>query len=306
MTMTHMPKVRRRLVYMAAGYVLLVGFLQTNCTPPTDPVSHCPTPLKNSVAVALNLQPRHYEPQECPVRVKATQSPIKNFVLEIFDQGHHFLENDPVSTSFKSAVGQPISAPFINYFDGFSTNLPQGVSLSVRVSAFYNAGAAGFPANLAVPTDTAISTTILGTQTAIIWQPLPYSLEQTPAVTGPTSITWGDPAEFRVDGSYVRRGVTVRWRLDGQLIQVATIPVTGQYAYFSPGFSTAGSHKVSMISISALGRVDSVTRTIYVNAPAGCSTPPIPLRAAPDSLAASGGYHPLNPGTLPNTKCPPQ
>lgn len=128
----------------------------------------------------------------------------------------------------------------------------------------------------------------------------PSLAETPPALQGPVSVVWGDPVTYQVDGSVLRRGVLVRWMVNGVSTYSDTIKVSERYSWHAPVWATAGIHKLTIVSISATGRYDSLTKVVTVTAPPGCDGGgSIPVRAEPTDA------NPVIPRAPVHNSCPP-
>lgn len=280
-------------------YIVSAGLACVTGGPHTETFSNCRW-IVNVPAQEIGLRPFPREPEVCPVRVSQSQPLSKFYVTDVWDYEHRLTLNHPMDVRFVDARGFA-GGTYFSRFRDVDIGQPSGM-LAARMEGFYSAGFQGLTGTN--KTDTAINYTLWNNQTAEVRVLLSYEAEAPPLVSGPTSVQYGDPVLFEMDARQLRRAVSVEWRLNGQTQATGTVQPTGLTTLYWPVWSGVGMQTITMISQSALGRVDTITRMIDVTMPPECEGGGGPeLRAAPQPGADSVVAVPFRPR---NTNCPPQ
>lgn len=251
--------------------------------------------VRNDAGQQLGLTVDIQEPAVCPVRVNPNASVLKQYTADVLYNGNALSSGQAMHLTFKDARGFPLQQYTVFFMlKGAQNNQPL---LEASTFGVYLPANAGFQGNRV---DTAVNAVQVQGQTAELRVLLPYLAETPPALQGPVSIVWGDPVTYQVDGSVLRRGVLVRWMVNGVTTYSDTIKVSERYSWHAPVWATAGIHKLTIVSISATGRYDSLTKVVTVTVPPGCDGGgSIPVRAEPTDSS------PVIPRAPVHNSCPP-
>lgn len=226
------------------------------------------------------VQPRM--PQFCDVFtddvdvVGIANLPSRDYILDVWDDQNKASFVQQVFTSFKSAGGVFTGSTYAQ-FSPLYIGQPNG-ELAVSLSGSYHPGNAGF--GITTPKiDTAYNYTyVSGTTLATVSVLLPYRLETTPYMSGPTSVAFGSTGGYGLVATEMRQAPTYAWYQDGQL--------QGENrSYYTASFSTSGAHNITAKTTSAIGTIFWTSKDVQVTLPDGCG---------------GGG------GGIPLTSCPPQ